>query len=136
MEFIEGDPVTIYCDNHNLTIRQRLELFRTVCNAVQFAHRNLVIHRDLKPSNIFVTFSGVPKLLDFGIAKLLNTDIAAESPTATVTSFRMMTPEYASPEQVLAQQVTTASDIYSLGAVLYELLTTERAHQLKYALVE
>ncbi len=130
MEFIEGDPITIYCDNHNLTIRQRLELFRTVCNAVQFAHRNLVIHRDLKPSNIFVTSGGVPKLLDFGIAKLLNSDLADESPTATVTSFRMMTPEYASPEQVLAQQVTTATDVYSLGAVLYELLTTERAHQL------
>ncbi|HEY7161996.1 MAG TPA: serine/threonine-protein kinase, partial [Acidobacteriota bacterium] len=130
MEFIEGDPITVYCDHHNLTIRQRLELFRHVCNAVQYAHRNLVIHRDLKPSNIFVTSGGVPKLLDFGIAKLLNSDMAADVPTATVTSFRMMTPEYASPEQVLAQQVTTATDVYSLGAVLYELLTTERAHHL------
>jgi eukaryotic-like serine/threonine-protein kinase len=130
MEFIEGEPITTYCDKNNLTIRQRLDLFRIVCNAVQYAHRNLVIHRDLKPSNILVTTDGVPKLLDFGIAKLLNPDLITESPTATVTSLRMMTPEYASPEQVLGQQVTTATDVYSLGAVLYELLTKERAHQL------
>ena len=128
MEFIEGDPITIYCDKYNLTIRQRLELFRSVCNAVQYAHRNLVIHRDLKPSNILVTAEGVPKLLDFGIAKLLNPDLAVEYPNATVTSYRMMTPEYASPEQVRGEQVTTATDVYSLGAVLYELLTKERPY--------
>jgi len=129
MEYIEGDPITIYCDKYNLTIRQRLELFRSVCNAVQYAHRNLVIHRDLKPSNILVTADGVPKLLDFGIAKLLNSDLAVEYPNATVTSYRMMTPEYASPEQVRGEQVTTATDVYSLGAVLYELLTKERPYQ-------
>lgn len=128
MEYIEGDPITIYCHKYNLTIRQRLELFKSVCNAVQYAHRNLVIHRDLKPSNILVTADGVPKLLDFGIAKLLNPDLAVEYPTATVTSYRMMTPEYASPEQVRGEQVTTATDVYSLGAVLYELLTNERPY--------
>ncbi len=128
MEFIEGDPITTYCDKYNLTIRQRLELFRSVCNAVQYAHRNLVIHRDLKPSNILVTDEGVTKLLDFGIAKLLNPDLAVEYPNATVTSYRMMTPEYASPEQVRGEQVTTATDVYSLGAVLYELLTKERPY--------
>ncbi|HEY7161944.1 MAG TPA: serine/threonine-protein kinase, partial [Acidobacteriota bacterium] len=114
MEFIEGNPITIYCDKYNLTIRQKLELFKSVCNAVQYAHRNLVIHRDLKPSNILVTAEGVPKLLDFGIAKLLNPDLAVENPGATVTSYRMMTPEYASPEQVRGEQVTTATDVYSL----------------------
>ncbi len=129
MEFIEGDPITVYCDKYSLTIRQRLELFRSVCNAVQYAHRNLVIHRDLKPSNILVTAEGVPKLLDFGIAKLLNPDLAVEYPNATVTSYRMMTPEYASPEQVRGEQVTTATDVYSLGAVLYELLTKERPYR-------
>lgn len=128
MEYIEGDPITIYSDKYNLTTRQRLELFKSVCNAVQYAHRNLVIHRDLKPSNILVTADGVPKLLDFGIAKLLNPDLAVEYPTATVTSYRMMTPEYASPEQVRGEQVTTATDVYSLGAVLYELLTNERPY--------
>lgn len=129
MEYIEGDPVTVYCNKYNLTIRQKLELFKSICNGVQYAHRNLVIHRDLKPSNILVTADGVPKLLDFGIAKLLNPDLAAEYPGATVTSYRMMTPEYASPEQVRGEQVTTATDVYSLGAVLYELLTKERPYQ-------
>jgi serine/threonine-protein kinase len=130
MEYIEGLPITTYCEKHALTIRQRLELFRYVCNAVQYAHRNLVIHRDLKPSNIWVTSEGIPKLLDFGIAKLLNPEMVEEFPSATVTSMRMMTPEYASPEQVRGDQVTTATDVYSLGAVLYELLTNEQPYKI------
>ena len=131
MEYIEGVPITEYCDKKHLTIQNRLKLFRIVCNAVQYAHTNLVVHRDLKPSNILVTEKGVPMLLDFGIAKLLNPDLLSAAPAATITAFRMMTPEYASPEQVRGEPVTTATDIYSLGVLLYELITGKRAHQFK-----
>jgi serine/threonine-protein kinase len=131
MEYIEGIPITDYCKKYDLPIRKRLELFCQVCEVVQFAHRNLVIHRDLKPSNILVTPEGTPKLLDFGIAKLLNTEAASDSPTGTITSLRLMTPEYASPEQVRGETVTTATDVYSLGSLLYELLTNQRVHQFK-----
>lgn len=131
MEYIDGEPVTDYCNKRDLPVRERLRLFRSVCDAVQYAHRNLVIHRDLKPNNILVTSEGVPKLLDFGIAKLMNPDLSDDLPAGTITSVRLMTPEYASPEQVRGEQVTTAADVYSLGALLYELLTKERAHQFK-----
>lgn len=131
MEYIDGEPITDYCNKRDLPVRERLELFRSVCDAVQYAHRNLVIHRDLKPSNILVTSEGVTKLLDFGIAKLLNPELTDGLPTATISPIRLMTPEYASPEQVRGEQVTTATDVYSLGAVLYELLTQERPHQFK-----
>ena len=122
MEYVEGLSIDEYCNKHTLSITERLTLFREVCAAVSYAHRHLVIHRDIKRSNILITAEGVPKLLDFGIAKILQQGDGTE-PLATVTGLRLMTPEYASPEQVRGQPVTTASDVYSLGLVLYELLT-------------
>ncbi len=127
MEYVEGTAIDEYCDRHRLPLAERLELFRTVCRAVQFAHQNLVIHRDLKPKNILVTADGVPKLLDFGIAKLLDPELSGD---ATRTGLRPMTPNYASPEQFLGEVVTTASDVYSLGVLLYKLLTGRLPHQL------
>ena len=121
MERIEGEPVDAYCDRHRLTVDQRLALFRKICAAVEHAHRHLLVHRDLKPANILVTPEGEPKLLDFGIAKQL-APAAAESGPRTRTGLRVMTPSYASPEQVRGEAVTTASDVYSLGVLLCELL--------------
>ncbi len=131
MEHIEGLPVTRFCEAHQFSIEERLELFRKVCAAVSYAHQNLIVHRDLKPSNILVTADGTPKLLDFGIAKLLNPDWSIATTDATATMFRLMTPEYASPEQIRGLPVTTASDVYSLGVVLYELLTGERPYKIE-----
>ena len=128
MEHVDGRPISDYCDAHQLSTRERLELFRLVCGAVTYAHQHLVIHRDIKPSNILVNEEGVPKLLDFGIAKVLHADdpLAAQ----TMTGVRVMTPEYASPEQVRGQAISTATDIYSLGVLLYELLTGRRPYRL------
>jgi serine/threonine protein kinase/tetratricopeptide (TPR) repeat protein len=130
MEHIEGKPITEYSDEQRLSTVERLKLFRQVCSAVHYAHQNLVIHRDIKPSNILVTADGTPKLLDFGIAKLLNPDLAGRTIEATAVAVRLMTPEYASPEQVRGEQITTASDVYSLGVLLYELLTGHRPYKI------
>jgi serine/threonine protein kinase len=130
MDYVEGLPIDEYCDAHRLSLRERLQLFRTVCQAVHYAHHNLVLHRDLKPGNILVTAEGTPKLLDFGIAKLLNPAFAAQT-VITQTNMRPMTPEYASPEQVRGEPLTPSSDIYSLGVVLYELLTGHLPYRLK-----
>ncbi len=139
MELIEGTPIDRYCDQRKLPIPERLRLFLQVCSAVQYAHQRLVIHRDIKPGNILVTEDGIPKLLDFGIAKIL--DPAAIPQT---TGVNPMTPEYASPEQVRGEPVTTATDVYSLGVVLYELMTghspypknTHVPHELARAICE
>ena len=129
MDFVEGEPLVKYCEKTQLSLKDRLRLFLKVCSAVTYAHQNLVVHRDIKPSNILVTDDGVPKLLDFGIAKLINPNNVGHTHGKSAT--QMMTPEYASPEQILGQPVTTAADIYSLGVVLYELLTGKRPYKLK-----
>lgn len=138
MDYIEGgQSITRYCADHRLSVPDRLRLFRQVCAAVQYAHQKLIVHRDIKPGNILVNHDGVPKLLDFGIAKLLDDTQANEDAPVTLTSMRLMTPDYASPEQVRGLSITTATDIYSLGAVLYELLTGLRPHKLiKYTPTE
>ncbi len=130
MEFVGGAPVDDYCRERDLSLKDRLELFRQICGAVAYAHRRLIVHRDLKPSNILVTPAGEVKLLDFGIAKVISQTIGGARPRGTATQLGLMTPDYASPEQFRGEQVTTATDVYSLGVVLYELLTGARPYDL------
>ena len=129
MEYIEGEPIDVWAAGRVLSVDDRLRLFLQVCGAVSYAHQHLVVHRDIKPLNILVTVDGVPKLLDFGIAKVLHEE--ADQATSTVTGMRLLTPEYASPEQVEGQHATTVSDVYALGVVLYELLTGRSPYRLR-----
>lgn len=131
VEHVEGRAIDKYCDENKLSIGERLQLFLKVCSAVHYAHQNLIVHRDIKPGNIIVTKDGEPKLLDFGIAKLLNPAFAPIVQDPTSPSLRLMTPEYASPEQVRGEIVGTSSDVYSLGVLLFELLTGHRPYRLK-----
>jgi len=143
LEYVDGVPVDRYCESHGLTTRQRLELFVTIADAVEYAHRNSVVHRDLKPSNILVTSDGTVKLLDFGVAKLIEEGAPSARPT-TRTGHRWMTPEYAAPEQIRGKPITPRTDVYQLGAALYELLAGrtpfrhcgETIHELEGAILE
>ncbi len=130
MDYVDGQPIDEYCDAHRLSVADRLRLFVRVCETVAYAHRNLIVHRDLKPSNILVTKDGTPKLVDFGIAKLLDGGPGGPVAMQTTTASRAMTPQYASPEQIRGDAITTATDIYSLGVILYELLAGHRPYAL------
>ena len=131
MEYVDGVPIHRFCESRNLTLQQRLALFLRVCEAVQYAHQNLVVHRDLKPDNIFVVDDGTPRLLDFGTAKLISPSLANPGSEMTREGYQSFTPQYASPEQVLGNPITTASDTYSLGVLLYVLVTGSLPYELK-----
>ena len=130
MEYVPGESLLTYCEAHALSTVERVRLFRRVCDAVQFAHQSFIVHRDLKPTNILVTTDGEPKLLDFGIAKLLTPQVDNPAPEETFAFGRLLTPQFASPEQIRGESITTASDVYSLGVILYELLSGCRPYRI------
>ena len=130
MEYVQGVPIDEYCTANALSVRQRVELFSTICSAVDVAHRNLVVHQDLKPSNILVS-DGVPKLLDFGIAKLLEPSGEATAAGQSNTGPAMLTPEYATPEQLKREPITTGTDVYALGVLLFRLLTNASPYRVR-----
>src|SRR6185369_11137850 len=129
LQYVDGEPITAYCERRRLSVHERLQLFLQVLSAVSYAHAHLVVHRDLKPSNILVTSEGQVQLLDFGIAKLLTAG-EARATELTLVGGRALTPDYAAPEQVAGTTVTTAADVYSLGVILYELLSGARPYRL------
>ncbi|HKT61838.1 MAG TPA: serine/threonine-protein kinase, partial [Gemmatimonadales bacterium] len=131
MEYVDGVPLDLFCERHRLSVAGRLARFADVCAAVQYAHEHLIVHRDLKPTNILVTADGQVKLLDFGIAKLMDEEGVPATAPLTRTGMHLMTPEYAAPEQVRGGRVTTATDVYALGVVLYELLAGRRPYDLR-----
>lgn len=131
MEFVDGHALYRHCDKRRMSTRDRVQLFTRICEAVEYAHKKRVIHRDLKPSNIVVSEDGSPRLLDFGIAKLLDPDLASETLQPTATALRMMTVDYASPEQIRGEKVSYSTDVYSLGVILFELLTGHRPYHVK-----
>ena len=135
MDYVAGQPIDRYCDEGRLPVGERLKLFSTVCAAVEYAHQHGVVHRDLKPSNILVNQEGVVKLLDFGIAKLLHTEADGAATLMTGDGLAIMTPEYASPEQVKGENVGVATDLYSMGVILYELLTGHRPYRMRTRLI-
>lgn len=131
MEFVEGESILTYCDNRQLSLEERLLLFKTVCNAIHYAHKNLIVHRDLKPENILITSDGFVKILDFGIAKLLDPDLHSIYKVETQAGMRLMSLEYASPEQIAGGDVATSTDLYSLGVLYYKLLTGLHPYDLQ-----
>jgi len=133
MEYIDGEPIDVYCNNRQLSVDARLRLFGQVCAAVHYAHQHLIVHRDLKPANVLVSEDGIPKLLDFGIAKLLDTEQLHQTVAMTRADVRLLTVQYASPEQIKGEAITTASDVYTLGVMLYELLTGQMPHPMSGA---
>lgn len=131
MEYVDGMPVDQYCDEHRLSLKQRLRLFKEICAAVQYAHNNLIVHRDLKPQNIYVTEEGTVKVLDFGIAKMLQTHLHRPSNVMTLPGQKIWTPQYAAPEQVRGETVSVATDVYALGILLNKILTGSYPYQLE-----
>lgn len=126
MEFVDGEPLDRYVQTKSLSVRERILLVRDLCAAVQYAHQNLIVHRDIKPANVLVSSDGVPMLVDFGIAKVLNPEVTGQTAIFTRAAERLMTPEYASPEQIRGEMITTATDVYALGVLLYEILAGDR----------